>query len=343
MATQRVWYLHALQFPVPAITQLTQAVPAYMYQELNEKSHSEYGPNFVGNLQASPEISFDTRDIATILDLCPPGPGESGGNESMCVNLSRNETGLAPFDVKMYVRAGLPMGIREQDDSVQHRVIQLQESAFMCWESLQLQQGQPAELSCRINIASGAGQDDPTDPDKEPFLWVGDWDPPIAGGGGTDTLPGNGVTHVYTLGPVYLESALLSGVTSVQWNNNVTREEQYSDGDAFPSHQGIRDISPTITVTTTNWKILDTIHNPASNPRGFSTSASGLEVYMKRMKRDNIHYADGDLQHLKLQGRYALVTAQASRNMPAELELQFRLEKQPGIAMMTYTKDVALP
>lgn len=308
MPTQAIWYPEGIQMIAGDVVQLTDCTPMYGYQDFDEKTASEWGPGFVGAIQATPEISFRTRQLQTIFSECDV--------EDVCAGLHEDAI-PNPYTVRFFMRGGAPFGTRAADNvPASHHVVDLVNSAFLCWETLTVDQGSAAELQCRLNIAAQADIQS-----QDPFVWTGTV---------PDPMPlGPLVQHVFTMGPVVVPNlggtGKVGGVTNIRWENRITREEQYSDGDPFPTYQGIREMMPMCTFTTTNVGLLDLM--VGTDRRGVLVSGSGFDVYLRRMNRAEIHEADNATLHIRLRMERALLWARQVSNNPAEVEVSVRAYK----------------
>jgi hypothetical protein len=303
MPTQKVWYPEGIQMLAGDVVQLVECTPAYNYQEFEEKAASDFGPSFVGSTQASPGITFRSRQILTILTECDV--------ENVAAGLHVDAT-PDPYTVRFFCRGGVPFGTRAADDApTEHHVVDLVNSAFLTWDSINADQGSAAEISARLDVAAQADIQS-----QDPFVWTGSV---------PDPMPLSVLTqHVYTLGPIFLSNlgtgaaTEVGGVTSARWENRIEREEQFSDGDPFPTYQGIRTMSPRLTFTTTNVGLLDLFIG--SGKRGFLIT-NDLYFYLRRMSRAEIHEADSATQHIRFSMTTGLVTCRQLSNNPAELEI----------------------
>lgn len=333
MSTKRVWYPEGFLMPQADIVQLVDASPMYNYSEITEKASSDWGPGFVGATQASPDVSFRSREIKQILDYCPDN--DICGAYHVDPQIPAND-----YSVRFFCRAGRPFGVREADDfspsnpvggqpEDRHHVVDMINSAFLCWESITANQGDAAEISGRWNVA---WQDSKIAAQIDPFIWSGTLTPP---------LPISPVvTSLYTLGPIIVQGQKLKGITSMDWNNNVTREEQLSDGEAFPTLQGIREVAPVVTARSTNLGLWETFMI-GTDRRG--QRVTDVDVYLRRMDPGQIQYPEAAAQHIQIRLPFALLTVRQMTNSPSEVELNIRGYKAFGAQAFTVTTAVAIP
>lgn len=317
MATPNVWYPEGLRFVNSDIVQLTDCTPAYNYSDYDERLQSDYGPGFVGATQASPDISFRTRQMKDVLDECDVADVAAG----------LHEDGVpSPYTVRLYCRGGVPFGTRAASDApTEHHVIDMVNSAFLTWESITAEQGNAAEMQCRLNVAAQADQQS-----QDPYVWTGTV---------PDPLPLTvSHQHVYTLGPVKIAElgGFIGGVTSVRWDNNIQREEQISDGDVFPTFQAIREMMPTCTITTTNIGLLDTF--VTTNKRGLAVV--NPVIFFSHMNRNQIRTPHATATHISLTMPLALATVRQLSNNPAEIEIQLKAYKT-AITELLFTANTA--
>jgi len=299
MALANTYYPHAILFGAsPTITQLTDVDASNNVQDFMEFSASEFGPQFVGLMAANPNINFTTRDLKTVFDDLD--------DEDLAVNLSAG-------NVDLWYKQGKPLGTRTADITAAHIRARLTTNAMAYWRSFRVRQGQAAELACSLVTQ-----------------WDGTNDPLIFTG--STALSGtSAVNQVYSLGLVDINGTDLTGVTSVDWDNNVRLETISSDGEAFPGFVGIETMSPEITIET-----MDTTQLATFDLRG--TALTGLTVYLRKMQRDNIFVIDATAEHIKISATDGIVYGEGVRGSPGEARLTVKLQKPAG---QLFTIDTA--
>lgn len=278
-----VHYPHALQLPSPEITHFTDVNPDRGYQIVTQTVAGKATPCFVGVSSANPVIPFTTQQLKSVLDALT--------TDSLAVDLSAST-------VYLYYRAGKPMANREDLATAVHNKAQLANSAMLYLQSLSVNQGSVAELSCQIVTAKRGASD--------PMVWVGSQSLTAAAG----------CQRLYGMGPCYLNSTLLEGVTGWNMSFNVGLESVPSDGEKVNSYIGIRTFHPQIRLSSMN---MDEIINSSFGGDSFNT----LELYLQRMVSTDIYDDAANATHIKVTAYGGLRTVPGVSGSPATLEPMF--------------------
>ncbi|TXH41658.1 MAG: hypothetical protein E6Q97_37110 [Desulfurellales bacterium] len=261
MALQRVYYPAAIQLPSPEITHISDMAPSRNYQVVVERTAGSPTPCFVGVETADPDLSFTTRQLKTVLDVCT--------SKYICRDLSAGT-------VDIWYRAGKAMDIREAPTTAVHLVGRLTQSAMLCWSSLRVATGSTADMSARIVTARRASVVDP-------MIWLGSQQLP--------TL--SGCNRIYGMGPVRLNGNLLEGVTGWTLGINPTMEPIRSDGAKTNTYQGIREYHPVVTLNSNN---AAEIADSSFGGDSFNT----LELFLQHMTSTNMFNAVDSGTHIKI-------------------------------------------
>lgn len=260
MALQRVYYPAAIQLPSPEITHLSDVSPDRGYQVLTESTSGSPNPCFVGVETADPDISFTSRQIKTIIDVCTSK------------YLARD---LSAGTVDLWYKAGKAMDIREDPTTAVHAVARLVTSAMLHWSSLRVSTGSVAEISARLVTAQRGLSDS--------MVWLGAQQLP--------TL--SGCNRIFGMGPVRLNGNLLNGVTGWTLNTNPVLEPIRSDGAKTNTYQGIRSFHPVVMLNSNN---LDEITASSFGGDEFAT----LELFLQRLTTTNMFDLPGNSTHIKI-------------------------------------------
>lgn len=214
--TTQQFYLHGVLLPGAVwIGALTDTTPAANVSFLDGfASGSAVVPSFRGGQGATPDISFTTPQIKTVLDQC----GFTG------LDCSASQCDL-------YYRKAKLLDTREAIGASEHLMLRAKR-CLLYWTGIQAQQDQPATIACRIV---------PTyDGTNAPLV-----------GTGSQTIAANLLSEQhYTLGPVKLNGNWIDGVQGWNLDLGVQLNERRSDGLIYPTFVGVRQHNPVLTVTT---------------------------------------------------------------------------------------------
>lgn len=299
MVLSNAFYPRSIHLPSPDITHFTSVNPDMGYQYTMQRVAGLPTPRYEGVSGSNPTISFTTQQIKSVLDTCTVS--------GLCKDLSGDT-------VDMYYRAGKPMEIREDTSSSVHVQAQLALSSMIFWESISVRQGSVAELGARIVTAKRGA--------AEPLVWVG-----------STTLPTATIDDtLYGMGPVYLNSSQLTGVTGFTINNNVELEPIRSDGERALGYQGIRNYSPQITLSTNDM-------NEIADATYGGDAFVDLVVYLRKMSSTNVYVDSATAEHIKITYHQGLKTVPSVSGSPAELSIEFRATETSSNP--THTIDTA--
>lgn len=216
MGVANEYVLHGIN--TPGGTFLSQITNSRV--SLGTQLHTIHGtgaesPQSTGIIYSAPTITFSTTAVATILTLC--------GNQC-CASFSGG-------NLDLFLRRMAPQGTRDSlaTGSAQRFRATL---GMLCWNTIRLTQGQPAEVDCTITLA---------------------WDGTnaILAQAGSATVSGTPSGSArYTLGPVKINGSLIGSVQEVSIESNAKLRATGSDGDKNPSFVGLESWDPVINVKT---------------------------------------------------------------------------------------------
>jgi len=306
-----VYYPQVIYAPgIFTITQISDVEPGHNFQDLTEYAASQPGPQFTGSHMASPDNRFRTTQIKSILDAT------FAGDYGIASDLSGG-------NVDTEFKAGANLGIRLADAGLVHLRLRMQENAMICWESLSATQGGLAELSCRLVAVynSATGND------------------PMVSTASIALSQTSAVNHLFTLGPVWLNGAVLQGVQDARLDNNIQYEEEGGEGDAFITYAAVRDYRPVFTLHSRNLAYLDTY-----GERG--TAVSSFFWWLRKKLVSGINVPDATVEHILFSATQGTIKArriQAGGRAMAEVtvDLHNTAQNLPAYAFDT-TSDIDL-
>lgn len=248
-------------------------------------------PNFTGNKMHAPEYQIDTQDLAAALALFT--------DEGIAADLSA-------ANVDLFFREAKPQGLNEDvTNTAKHQVYRLEDNALLYWDSLQWsQEDDAAKLAIKCV-------------------------PVYNGSSGIIQVPAeaieaaSGQVAPWTGGPLYINGALISGIKSMQWANNVQVEKVAADGEAYPTLVTIKQIKPVITIETMDLRAIAALDADG-------TAVTNFTHYLRRRKPSKLSYADGDAQHIKLLATAGSLKWKKSGGNPATATVEIHLHKGTG-------------
>lgn len=255
-------------------------------EDLTQWASGNAFPNFTGNKMHAPEYQVDTLDIAAALGL---------------MTESDLAADLSAVAVDLFFREHKAQGIHEGvDDTAKHQIYRLEDNSLLYWESLQArQEDDAARIALRvvpIYNGSNAIIQMPAEAIPASAAQVAPW----------------------TLGPIWINGAQLSGVKSMAWANNVQVEKQAADGEAVPTYVTIKQVKPVITIETLD---LRTVAGYAAE----GVAVTDLQIYLRRRKPSLLNYADGDAQHIKLTAANGSLKWKRSAGSPSSATVEIHL------------------
>ncbi|HUX17449.1 MAG TPA: hypothetical protein VMW52_13310, partial [Phycisphaerae bacterium] len=219
MGTSVQYVLHGILLPGATwITELSDLTPAANVDLLTAWAGGAVTPSFRGAQGATPDVTFSTPQIKTILDECTDGDGVSIADYSAS-------------NVDLYYRKATAIGSRGLIGAAEHLVVRARQS-MMIWTQLEAKQNGVASIQCRLV---------PTfDGTNIPIIGIG-----------SETIALNlNVTQQYTLGPVKLNGGAVDGVQGWSFAQGLDPNIKASDGDIYASFAGLRRADPILTIDT---------------------------------------------------------------------------------------------
>ena len=297
MSLDNVYYPHALRLPSPEVTHLDDVSPDRGLQVIMQRQAGSPAPCYVGVASTDPTLSFSTPSLKPVLDSI------NGGVEGIVRDLSGD-------NVELYYRAGRAMEIREDSSDTVHVAARLSASAMMFWTQLSVQTGSVAQLQANIVTAKRGLSD--------PMIWLGE-----------QQLPGRaGCSRIYGMGPVYLNSNKLDGVTGLTLSSNVQTEPIRAGGSTTNVYQGVREYHVQCQL---NMHDISQLHEDNEGGDEFST----LEIYLRRMVNTNVFAADNVAEHIKITLNGGLKTVPGANGVPVAIAPMFYTEETAGSATHT--------
>ncbi len=307
-----VFYPHALDFSDgDLITQLTDVAPIYNFQDAVAFSSGDVAPMWSGSLSAAPAITFGSRQIKSILDLCDAAAGHGNGKSYVAYDGSGGSTDI-------WYRKGEAFGLRIADATAEHERMRMTR-AFLRWDSISAQQNQVAE----IRSMCGAGYDGSNDPliDTQQVL-SGD----------------EAVNHLFTLGPIDINGTKLDGLQGYTWQNNLVPEIVFDSGVPFPTYLAVATYSPTIVARVRNASLMRTFGGTlpdASQPRGLAITS--FAAYLRKLKASDLCEADASEVHVKFSATAGTVKARQV-DSAGLVDIFIQLQR-PNAASYAFTYD----
>lgn len=215
--------------PAKKIVQLEDVVPNANYQDLVLRASGEVFPSYTGALTASPDFTFGTTQLKTILD-------------ELSANGLVKDYGGGNLDIEY--REGKNAGLREAiatTTNIRGRC----PNAMLAFLSLSADQGAPARMRCRLAMRS-------TDGITGPITWTD----------GVAISAEDPVQHIYTLGPLKINGSLIGGGQSVEWNNQLSINDVAGDGEIFPSYTEVAGSEAQVIFRARNAGLMTTFQSP---------------------------------------------------------------------------------
>ena len=290
MGVATVDYLHGILLPDDTLlSELTDCTPGANSNYLTGYASGHDEPLFRSVSGQTPDASFTSCNIKTILDLIIAGGNNYG------LDLSAGNTDL------LYKR-GQDLGVRYAAAAAQHARLRAAQ-AFLYWNTISASHQQNADIACRL-VAAYDGTNVPLVP------------------AGTIALSGTpAATEFYTLGPVKINGAWLTNEQDWSLSSGVTPEEAGAAGEIWNSYVGIKQTDPVLTVNC--------LGNPWALEALTGTAiATGLLLYLRKKDADGHNVADATEEHIKFSASYGYVLPESTRgaqNDPATTTLRIAL------------------
>lgn len=298
MSLPRVHYPHALVLPdgggTLSISHLDDTDLSLNQQIVTQNSAGYPTICFAAISQYSPQFSFTTTQLKPLVDELITALA----TDSRMLNLAY---GASTLD--MWYAAGRPSGFRMADDDTEHIRARFTPAAILYWDSLRARQGSFAMFNMRLlSIYDGAQ-------DSVQFTT------------GPVTGIAAGCGNLYTLGPVYINSTQVKGITDVNIQSNCTLEQVTDSGNKSVNYISHRDYNPTVMLETNDMTELSSVL-----PGG--TSFTTMEIYFKKMSSADVHEAHGSAVHLKVTAFGGLRYVPGASQSPVVVNPTFQLIDQ---------------
>ena len=323
MSVANLHHLRALKFRDPGssgafdLTHLENLSADRNFREISQSSAGDIAPCFKGLSGTDPSISFDSTQLLSLLNMFR---NSDASNQRVITDLSAG-------NVDLVYGAGAPNSTRDADAAASHIIGTLANNAAIYWNSLTARQDEKASISAIIKTSGTAAGVDALSYSLSA----------LAGGNATPYA----CSDLFTLSKVFYNGTQISGVTSVNWQNNVNEINFRSDGDSSTCYFGIQDMAPQVTVTTSNNNEQLTGGIGGSGHDGVTTNL--LVVYLKKFSRTNFFVDESLTQHIRLTAQSGLKTVPTLSGDPAETTLQFMLEKDSAGFVFDIETGVAIP
>jgi hypothetical protein len=243
MAVANAHVLHGILNGASFISQVTNA---RVSPQINEQVSFAAGlpvPLFVGNLGQNPDITFDTTQLVTILDLV------KSSTTPIIKDLSGANTDL-------YFKVVAERGTRTADASLAHLRFRAAEAVLICNQITAGHQSE-ASASCRIAL--------PYDGTNEPLVPAGSL--ALAG------TP-SAATH-FVAGPVFINTVQVTGIQDITIDFGWQLFEIGGGGELYNTFLAVQSQAPSVTITTTN------VPWPTYGLNG--TALTALSVYLRKV------------------------------------------------------------
>lgn len=242
MAVATLDVLHGIKNSTTFISQITSATVSPQIQTLVSTPAGLPWPLFAGNLGQNPDITFESNQVKTILDLT--------GID--IADLSANSTDL-------FFKRTSNLASREADASVVHTRLSAIQSALVI---NQISAGHQSEASatCRLVLP-----------------WDGSNDPIVATGNialaGTPTA-----AEHFVAGEVWLNTFQIEGIQDITIDFGNSLIEAGGEGELYNTFAAIQSTNPVVTITTLDmpWAIA----TPILGLNGVAITA--LSVYLRK-------------------------------------------------------------
>ncbi len=213
MTVSAIHHLHSIVSASPSLTftQLTNCTPTPGISTMTERGAGGVNPQFIGVVEARPVISFDTTQLATLLNSCGIyGVGLTGNTDH-------------------YLKKAIKNGTREANASTVHQRLRMA-SSFLRWTQLSADHNGKGSASCEI-IA----------------CWNGSADPVVAAG--NVALAGTtAATEFFGCGPIAINEVALDGVKSISVDLAQNLTEESSNSVPWLEWIGVDTVTPVITI-----------------------------------------------------------------------------------------------
>jgi hypothetical protein len=252
------WMLACVVLPGGTISQIVDESFSPGLQEIIEGGSGTLDPEFIAIGEGKPMLSFTSTALATALGIA--GLGAYAITSAADWYFQRIEQGGTRSAGAVHKKLTTTKGI-------------------LVPRSIRASQGvQPATISYDLLPLSADGETAPV---------------AITSNQSLPTIPL--VSELFTLGPVSINGAFMSGGQSMNWDFNMAEERHADDGGVWPTFAGIATRTPVCAVNGFDMNALST--------HGLSGLAlTSFKTYFRKIAAGSTRVASGTAQHVRLQG-----------------------------------------
>lgn len=262
MAVATLDVLHGIQTASDFISQITSATVSPQIQTLVSTPAGLPWPMFAGNLGQNPDITFESNQIKTILDLTGIDIVDlSGGNTDLLFKRTKS------------------LASREADATTVHTRLRAAQAALVV-NQLSAGHQSEASVSCRLVL--------PWDGSNEPIVPAG-------------TVALTGAVPIaaehYLAGEVWLNSLQIEGIQDITIDFGNSLIEAGGEGELYNTFAAIQSTNPVITITTLDMPWV--VATPVLGLNGVAITA--LSVYLRKTATTT-RVTDVTAGHIKFSG-----------------------------------------
>lgn len=296
---------HAIKLLGAAPLTLSQALTRTVNPRTNVIYNSgagQFTPSFAGVAGVSPEVTFDTTEIARFLAAVPVLTG-------LAINTGNTYTGA-----EIYYEGKQDMGGRVGNLlSFKHVVTK----SMLVGRTISVEQGGEARLSATLMALSSDGT---TAPMSSVDLVTAP-NPVYA-------------TEKYTIGPVVVNGVGINSVVGVTIDFGLEIVASMEAGQPYPKFVTINRLEPRITIRTNDVSQLTSLPFTGTN------LTSGATVYLRKFQTSSIVYADNQAQHISFAlpaGQGIIIPGSGSASGAADAVQEFEMRPLAGSSTLLTT------
>jgi hypothetical protein len=292
------------------LQQITQRTINPRTRVIYNAGAGQFSPSFAGVVTVEPEISFDTTDIENIFGTLGVSP----------INGLSIGTGLTYTGAEYYFEGKKDMGGRVA------ALLSLKAAtskAFLVPQSLTVEHGGEARLSCLIASLSSDGT-------TSPLAYTDLVTPPTVA-----------ASEKFTLGPVKINGSTIdSGVMGWTLDFGITVEMSGHSGQTYASFATIARVEPKITIRVSDVSLAATFLPTGTN------LATGATVYLRKFQTSSVVYPDASAEHIAFSipsGQGIVFPGSSSGSGSQDVNQEFELRPLAGSsAMIAVAVDTAI-
>jgi len=214
MSIATLHVLHGIKNNTTFLSQMSNAQASAGIEPLLGVPAGTPFPTFVGNPSQTPEITFDSTQLKTILDACGTSIADWSANNTI-----------------LYFKKVSPFASRVGNATAQHMTLSAAEAALL-WSQISADHQQPASASCNVGIIYD-GTNEPLIPVNNVVVT------------GTSTSEEH-----YTVGTIWINGTQIHGIQNVQISSGVSVFHLGGDGELYKTFIAEQEANPTITFQT---------------------------------------------------------------------------------------------